>query len=261
MKRAAAAPGNQTRLILGRSVSINRAGSHAEAVLHGQGNARGHVLFQFRQGHENVAVFIGMVEIVALVHQAATRNHEARILLSESQVVGVFEFHAGRAPRKSRGSQLAWSMNSSSGSAVDMGLSSSRIRVRACLGPADGPWPLRHQDEPNESRLREDSPTGHRHAGEIELYGDGFSAHQFFQSRQAGQTWRPWSKSLRARTHDTFPRPPGLPEQGGPGMRTGRASNTPAVAPIAPRNFLREQSVALIGPDTLLPTWQLGLTQ
>ena len=93
----------RARLILGRVISVNRAGRNAKAVLHGEGHARRQVLFQFGHGDENVAVLVGVVEVVALEHQAALRNHEARILLAVTQVIGVLEFHP-----PSRTLKVAW---------------------------------------------------------------------------------------------------------------------------------------------------------
>src|SRR5208337_4427897 len=46
MKRPAAAPRGKTRFVLGSAIAVNCAGSDAEAVLHREGDAGGHVLFQ-----------------------------------------------------------------------------------------------------------------------------------------------------------------------------------------------------------------------
>ncbi len=70
--------GVKAGLVHGDWIAINRAGSHAEAVLHRERDARGKVLLQFGERNEDVAVIVGMVKVVTLVHQAASRNHEAR---------------------------------------------------------------------------------------------------------------------------------------------------------------------------------------
>ena len=62
-----------------RTLAVDGAGSHAETILEGEGDAGGGVLFHLSQGNENVAVHQGAIEVEAGIDVAAARNGHARI--------------------------------------------------------------------------------------------------------------------------------------------------------------------------------------
>src|SRR5262249_40552474 len=77
--RGAVADGGDGWFVFRSLLAVDGARGDAEAVLHRQSDARGAVLLELGQRDEDVAVFIGVVEIVAGVHHAAAGYHESRI--------------------------------------------------------------------------------------------------------------------------------------------------------------------------------------